>query len=405
MLPPRTIILATSLPGNRHVGETYIQRVVTCLEPQVACIGVLNRSERCPKVVEPNNCYVCSRRYENAPSACTRRVFSFLVSIFQRLLLRVHAHRQIERIIESGFCSGADCLLAFLDSPTTILMARPLAERMNVPLRTLVWDAPDWIVKRDRMLAPVARMVLREFDRCMHSSAACGVMCEQAAAEYSERYNVKTTIVRHGVPDEWFGGLRTPPTSEEDEYRIGFCGSITAPDTFNAFLEALDQMEWVLAGRPVRLVVVGGHFKFAAGNARCIEWLGNLPGEEDVIQRLASCHMLYLPQPFDPSRRRVATISFPAKMSTYLATGRPVFSHGPPESSVARFLAETPAGWHCASLRKDEIARMLIECGQTLFQPSLIGHHVRAAFFNNASLSLMKTRLAELLQDDRGVDQ
>ncbi len=402
MKTQKTIILASSFPGDRHVGETYIQRVVTCLEPHVACIGVLDRAESDPVPGASHPGYRCDRRYEHVPSVWRRAPFARPGGLLQRGLLWRHAHRQIDRVVESGFCAGADGVLAVLDSPTAILMARALATRIDVPLRTLVWDAPEWLVRRDRLLPPVARTVLREFDRCMRAAVACGVMCEQAASDYARRYQIRSTVVRHGVPDDWFGGLGAPGGDGLEEFRIGFCGSMTAPDAFDAFLAALDQMGWTLSGRPVRLVLLGGHFSFSADTARCVEWLGHLPGEEDVIRRLRSCDLLYLPQPFDPERHSVATFSFPAKMSVYLAAGRPVFSHGIPESSVAGFLAETSAGWHCASLRHDEIARMLAECGDALSRSSSIERPVQAAFFNKASLSLMKSRLAQLLQGDGG---
>jgi hypothetical protein len=46
---------------------------------------------------------------------------------------------------------------------------------------------------------------------------------------------------------------------------------------------------------------------------------------------------------------------FPTKLSTYLASGRPVLFHGPADSSPSHFLRRFPAGLCCDSLETSKI--------------------------------------------------
>jgi len=79
---------------------------------------------------------------------------------------------------------------------------------------------------------------------------------------------------------------------------------------------------------------------------------------EETIDLMAGVDVTYLPYWFDESYRLPARLSFPTKLATYLASGRPVLFHGPEDSSPSKFFRRFPVGLCCHSLKESEI----IEC-------------------------------------------
>src|SRR5690606_6644646 len=63
--------------------------------------------------------------------------------------------------------------------------------------------------------------------------------------------------------------------------------------------------------------------------------------------------------PLDDNFKRVTKLSFPTKMSTYVAAQVPILYHGPQDSSVTRFFEKYPIGLPCYSNRTDEIISQL----------------------------------------------
>ena len=67
----------------------------------------------------------------------------------------------------------------------------------------------------------------------------------------------------------------------------------------------------------------------------------------------------YLPQPFEESLRELAELSFPTKLSTYAAAGRPLLVHCPDYASLAPLFADHPLGAICTSLKPVDMVRAI----------------------------------------------
>jgi hypothetical protein len=87
----------------------------------------------------------------------------------------------------------------------------------------------------------------------------------------------------------------------------------------------------------------------------CGRWL-EIPA---LITALADCDLMYCPYLFDPSWGEDAELCYPSKITTYLASGRPLLFHGPAYASPARFLREWEAGFICHSQEAGDVAEQL----------------------------------------------
>lgn len=81
--------------------------------------------------------------------------------------------------------------------------------------------------------------------------------------------------------------------------------------------------------------------------------------QETLLPTLAEFDALYLPYMFDTKFKTEMQTSFPSKLVTYFAAGKPVFFHGPAYSSALLLLKEYEAGIICDSLAKTSIYNAL----------------------------------------------
>ena len=202
------------------------------------------------------------------------------------------------------------------------------------------------------------RAVLSEFEKTLRASTRCGVMCEAMKDEYETKYGVESVIMRHGIhPDKW--RLSARETTGKKQFVIGFAGSLYAVNEWEALLSALSKLDWQIDGRDIIVRLMGPGIDFRETRSkRHIEYLGLLSSVDEVIEMMSQVDVAYLPYWFDEFHQLFVRQSFPTKLATYLAAGRPVFFHGPEDSSPAHFFRRFPVGLCCHSMEESDI----IEC-------------------------------------------
>lgn len=268
-------------------------------------------------------------------------------------------HRAIRRAAEATVSfareHGVREIWAVLDGPSTTELAVPVARRLGVPLRVMVWDDVEHNVRYFGLDSWTARRVKKRFAQTVRSAARCAVIGETMQAEYSRRYAQHGVIVRHGTDPSTPQVAATEPGPA---IRIGFAGSVTARSAFDKLLATLDQLGWEVGGRPVTLVLMGGRFDLWSKVPRRIECLGWQPVDL-TIQILAGCTLNYLPQPFESDWRSFSELSFPSKLTTYLAARVPILLHSPTYASLPRFFADHRFGVLCTELDTTRLGEAL----------------------------------------------
>ena len=264
---------------------------------------------------------------------------------YRRLVLAPRLRAQAARFARA---QNVDMIWAVLQGQTIVRVAGKLATNLGLPLVTQVWDPLGWWLRAhgvDRWNRRVAR---RLFDKTIRQSVSCITASWAMAAQYEKSYGVRSipVIVGHDL-----NAAASPPPRlrNEREFVIGMAGQFYASAEWENLLAALNFAGWQVAGRSVRLKVLGGQPP-PVGVPERTDFLGwKSPAE--AIQVLADeTDVLYCPYPFTPVMEEVARLSFPSKLPLYFAAGRPVVFHGPANSSPARYLAERRAGVLCTEL-------------------------------------------------------
>jgi hypothetical protein len=119
--------------------------------------------------------------------------------------------------------------------------------------------------------------------------------------------------------------------------------------------------------------------------------------EGPLVEALSQCDLTYCPYPFDKGMAEVSRLSFPSKLPTYLAAGRPVLFHGPDEASPAAYIRRTGAGVVAAGLQATAIYNaidLLVRDPQAYRDAALAA---QAAFEADFTLESMRRNLYAVL--------
>jgi hypothetical protein len=265
------------------------------------------------------------------------------------------ASRLAEDVLDEARRFGADKLWIVLNSPVLIYLAARLIRSSPVPVSVTVWDPPERFAADLNFDARTQALMHEDFGEALRRAASLAVVSEGMREQYLARYEARATVVRQGLPASLFKPA-VPPS--DGPVTVGFAGNLYASREWRAFCLALDGLGWRIGGREASLVALTDLGVVPEGLKDHGRFPGWLP-QDRAVAALSESSVCYLPYFFDPAQRDTVRLCFPSKLSLYAAAGRPVFFHGPPDSSVARFFERYPMGVCCPSLDPAEIAASL----------------------------------------------
>lgn len=249
-----------------------------------------------------------------------------------------------DQAIRFGREQSATSVWAVLQGQTMVRVALRVAAGLGAPLRTHVWDPLSWWLSAHGVDPLNRKLDLRMFDAAIAGAATCAAASPAMAQHYEEKYRVPSWSVIASI-DEGLARRPEPKLRSRDELAIAMVGQFYASEEWHQLVRALTFAKWNVGGRKVILRTFGhlpppteipqGHLDFRG-------W----KGQEELIAAVSEdCDIAYCPYPFSSAMAEVAKLSFPSKVPTYLAAGRPVLFHGPKYASPANYLLGNGAGF------------------------------------------------------------
>ncbi|MCC8406079.1 MAG: glycosyltransferase [Rickettsia endosymbiont of Sceptobius lativentris] len=244
-------------------------------------------------------------------------------------------------------------LWVVLEGQTIIRLTKILAFKLGLPLFTQIWDPFEWWLRDNKIDEFTQKRFLKEFDEVIKHSTCCATASWAMSESYEAKYNIPTIPVIAGLPKEL---ARMPAASphNRNEFIISMAGQFYAQAEWLSLINALNQANWIIAGRKIKVRIMGGGFQAFTQLPANFEYLGWC-SQEETINLLNESDLLYMPYWFSEEFRKESSTSFPSKLVTYFASGRPVFCHAPDYSSPSKYIAENNAGYLCNSLAADKI--------------------------------------------------
>lgn len=354
---PRTLLLSRTLPGIGHVGEIILADIVShvgadrihCVAPVAS--NYVNQPD--PELAGLSVRTLLTDQLEAKRWGRGRLgTVSSLINGYTGF--RSEVARCTREIVNEGRKTGVAQIFAVLENPLTFALAHRVASQLQAPMRALVWDPPEYLLRSHHYDRWSRNTLLREFRHSLAASERVAVVSETMQRDYASFTKAPIQLLRHGLSAPETTGSKLDSGLPKDEWLIGFAGSMYARDAWNALLNALDQVEWKVAGRQVRIRLLTGKITMQGGRGACIDYLGFRPPDQ-VQEILAGCHLTYLPQPFSENLRDLCRYAFPTKLANYLVLGRPVFVHAPGGGALSEFVHINPVGVQVNSLEPEKI--------------------------------------------------
>lgn len=367
------VLLLTDMPPCRNfTAGLVLERLVNFLKPdQLALCAVVNPSlqpeipgglEKIPRMLLKKPLEAAARVIPGSvPShrvpPILRTISALPAFAFELLQGARVRHSLLPQIAAFAREQQVDALWVVIQGQTMVRLAKPLAEKLGLPLFTQIWDPFDWWLRANRIDRLTQRRLLATFDAAIRHSKSCATASWAMTEMYTDRYSVASVPVIAGLPVEL---ARTPATEPHcrDEFIIGMAGQFYAQAEWGCLICALNSINWTLAGRKIRLRILGGGFQSYTQLPANFEYLG-WHSQEDTIRLLADADLLYMPYWFSEEFRLESSQSFPSKLVTYFAAGRPVLCHAPDYASPARYIREHDAGYRCESLDPPAVVDIL----------------------------------------------
>lgn len=270
-----------------------------------------------------------------------RKASSLAALAGERFTEKTAVRSLIKKAVGFGRRQKVDRVWAVLQGQTTIRMARAVADKLNVPLYTHVWDPFTWWAKANCIDGPTTRRVQALFDDAISSSRCVLAASEPMAELYRERFKVDSVPVISSHSKS-MGQMPNLDDTGRGPIVIGMAGQFYAASEWLQLLQAMRSSNWKIAGRSVRIVVMGPQQPPGAIDKH-VSFLG-WKSQPDAAFVLSQCDLLYCPYPFDQAMKEVSQYSFPSKLVLYLAAGRPIVFHGPAYSSPAHYIESRRCG-------------------------------------------------------------
>ena len=351
----RVLFLTDVPPCSNYTAGIVLEQLCTFLPAgSVACFSAVHKSVH-PDISDAmaSSQMRLEVRPRDSWHLLPGRLGDLVSLVMEPVTACTHVRRIARKAIAFGRDFGADRVLCMLEGQTLIRLAVPVAQALKVPLYTQVLDPPGWWLRENRVDPINRRVILRLFARALHSSTACAAVSPAMAEEYTRRWGVRTVPVIPGLPGE----LALRPADRPNggaEVTLGLAGQLYASREWDALMRALSSSNWLLAGRPVRIILLGRYVSLYSERPASVHYMG-WRSQREAIELLSHADVLYCPYWFNPAFEEEARLCFPSKLASYFAAGRPVLFHGPEYAYPSRFIKEHEAGACCHSLEPEEI--------------------------------------------------
>ena len=221
------------------------------------------------------------------------------------------------------------------------------------PVHLTVHDDPFGTWRRSDRYRWFQPLLRASFPKLLRRAKAIDVTSWGMRNLYREKYGTKCFSVYLHVPA--LPQLSIAP--DPSKLTIGHIGTLYSLAPFRRFLNACKQIA-AKEKRRLRVVRIGSSPELndlANENPEIFESHGDL-SEEAAVPLLAACDLLYAMYPAGGKYELFRRTSLPIKLSTYVQAQRPIFTHSPPDSGLARIAGPARVGCVCSSEEESEIA-------------------------------------------------
>ena len=263
-----------------------------------------------------------------------------------------------------------DLVWVFLHGPL-LRWARRVVADVGVPYHVSVHDDPPSLNRGNTYLSEeLQREAEAEFIQLYCGAASRDVACPGMAAYYREQFGVgAVAFYNAGINADAIGPYL--PRLLDRCLRIGFGGNVYGLPGWCALLNALGNLvkDDVLESAELVLFTRSSTDGWQVPEGVMVTRREPMP-ENEWIQHLGECDLLFIPYWFDSAQSVMGRTSFPGKLFAYAQKARPVLFSAPEDASLAQFFRQYSVGEYVSSLQPSAaeaaLRRMMAYTGDDL---------------------------------------
>lgn len=399
------LLLFTDIPPSTNfTGGIYLANLLSALPVEnISCFNLLNPifSPEIPQAYTGMPMQVFNKPREDRGNS---RIGFILSPLYESYNSTIIYPKILDAIAHFAEKMQPTAMLVSLQGQSMIRLARPAAHRLGIPLYSMIYDPPGWWMRAFKVNRFTARTVLNEFGAVLRESVQVFTASWAMSEFYDRTYGIHSTPLLPSLAQE----IARPPADEpvsKNEFSLCMAGQLYAKEEWKALLGALHELNWTLNGKKVKIRLLAPYVELLAdGKPANIEFLGWRP-QEETIRIFEQTDLLYCPYWLNPEFSMESRLSFPSKLSAYLASGRPVFFHGPEDSSPGKFLKEHDAALMCHTHNTAEIIRLLQGIDSDTARYAQLAHNGRKAFDQHFTMENLHSVVRSAMGcDDRMVN-
>lgn len=308
------------------------------------------------------------------------------------LMLRGKKQERINAIVQNLLDTECDAYWV-VSHNEGIRVAIELATLQNKrPVHMTVHD--DWsgaLSGRSVRYRFMAGMADKITIKAINTVNSVDVISRGMQAYYQQLAGRQSEVCHRYLPPEALK-INATGTGNASQITVGHIGSLYDKQDFVNFLNLLQEFGRA-KNKTVSVKMWGYHPKkkdegFPGHLAPMVTINKDLP-EELAIEELVKCDFVYSMYPFSKRLRIFSKTSLPTKLSTYVQCCRPIFAHGPAESTLAAFIQDTGTGVMWTSADKQAGFRLL-ETVTGSAPGSIDWEGARRQFFGEKNLETLK---------------
>ena len=282
-----------------------------------------------------------------------RKLISFIFNLISLFKIKKTIQTKLNDFIDKH---EVDAVLVLMESMSTIEIAKGLAIKKNLKVFSLCTDHISWYLNDVGVDKWSKNRTLGNYNFLIKKSERVIVPSVEMKEMFKESLMKESEVISNVVESE---PCSVKNKKNEKQIKIGFAGQVYAKDAWNAFVESLAEMGWMINGKEVIIYFFGREIPIAKSRLN-IKHFG-FGSEKQVFETLREMDYLYCPYPFDIKLSHVYKYSFPSKLAGYYATGVPVIAHAPSDSSIANYSNKHNSSLLLTTIEKTEVKTFLSE--------------------------------------------
>ena len=303
--------------------------------------------------------------YPTTLSHASHSVYPIKSTLAYWKFTKTELHKGLSIIRDLIDKNDIDIVWIILNGTAIVQLASELSQTLKIPYVVHIWDTPEYIADQIR-LDPVSKgHLLKQFDQALLGASLSVTVSESMGRIYNKRYNIPYKSMVFCPPKEAIQPFHLGKKGKAD-LKVVFAGSLYAYREWAAFLNAIEEHNTTTTDFKISVLCIGQVSRWA--KKREFVTYEKLKPIEEASRVINKCDVAYLPYWMSKKYSYAVQTAFPSKMSLYVASGTPVFYHGPKISTPAEFLDSYNVGLSCHTLDSKEILKTLFTLTSNVFQ-------------------------------------